>query len=90
MNDQMATSKTPEIILKAKRRMSYFLLLLLILFLIKAVISFPFVDHTSISQNFIYSLVVTLPFVIINIIFIILTGKDLAQTKTQKPPPSGG
>ena len=59
--------------------MSCLLLLLLALFFIKAAVSFPFVDNASIFQNLIYAVLVTFPFVIINIMFIILTGKDLAK-----------
>ena len=86
MNDHMNPSQpSQKHILIAKRRMSYLLLLLLVLFFIKATISFPFVDHTSLFQNLIYSLVVTLPFIIINIIFIVLTGKDLVQKHKRHP-----
>ena len=63
--------------LRAKRRMSLFLLALLLIFFIEAGITFPFVDHVSRLQNILYGLIVTAPFIIINIIFIILTGKDL-------------
>jgi hypothetical protein len=65
--------------LRAKRRMSYFLLALLLIFFIEAGITFPFVDHTTRFQNILYALIVTAPFILINIIFIILTGKDLKK-----------
>lgn len=66
--------------IRAKRRMSFYLLALLLIFFIEAGITFPFVDHASRFQNILYGLIVTAPFIIINIIFIILTGKDLKKT----------
>jgi len=70
---------TTEIALRAKLRMSYFLLLLLLIHFIEAFITFPFVDHTTNTQNVVYGLIVTAPFIIINIIFIALIRKDLSQ-----------
>jgi hypothetical protein len=69
--------------LKANRRMSYYLLAFLIILFVLAGLTFPFVDHTAQSQNILYGLVVAAPFIIINIVFIITTGKDLS--KTPKP-----
>ena len=65
--------------LRAKRRMSYFLLALLLIFFIEAGITFPFVDHTTRFQNILYGLIVTAPFILINVIFILVTGKDLKK-----------
>lgn len=71
--------------LRAKRRMSYYLLAFLLIMFIQAGITFPFVDHTTRFQNIVYGIIVTAPFIIINVAFIILTGRDLKKAST---PPS--
>lgn len=67
-----------ETALRAKLRMAYFLLLLYIIHIVEAYITFPFVDHTTTAQNVIYGLIVAAPFYTITIFFIILTRRDLA------------
>ena len=64
--------------LRAKLRMAYFLLLLFVIHIVEAYITFPFVDHTSTAQNVVYGFIVAAPFYTINIIFIIVTRRDLA------------
>lgn len=73
--------RNPSAVLKAKRRMSVFLLILLLVFFAAAGLTFPFVDHASRVQNILYGLAVTAPFAVINIIFIVLTGKDLKRAQ---------
>ncbi len=65
--------------LNANRRMSYYLLAFLLILFVLAGLTFPFVDHSDRVQNVLYGLVVAAPFIIINIVFIILTGKDLSK-----------
>jgi hypothetical protein len=65
--------------LNANRRMSYYLLAFLLILFILAGLTFPFVGHSDRFQNVLYGLVVAAPFIIINIVFIILTGKDLSK-----------
>lgn len=81
MNPQSnGTEALPEIVrLRAKRRMSFYLLAFLLILFVLAGVTFPFVDHTAPFQNIIYGLIVTAPFIIINVIFIVLTGKDLSK-----------
>ena len=73
------TASSQETALRAKRRMSYYLLAFLLIFFILSYITFPFVDHTNQTENMIYALIVTAPFIIISIVFIIVTGKDIAK-----------
>jgi hypothetical protein len=70
-----------EVALRAKLRMSYFLLLLFVIHIVEAYITFPFVDHTTSAQNVVYGFIVAAPFYTINIIFIIVTRRDLAALR---------
>ena len=70
-----------EVALRAKLRMSYFLLLLFLIHIVEAYITFPFVDHTTTAQNVLYGLIVAAPFYTINILFIIVTRRDLAAIR---------
>ncbi len=79
--EQNADQNVPEIALRAKLRMAYFLLLLVAIHIVEATITFPFVDHTTAAQNVIYAFIVTAPFCAINIIFIMLTRRDLAAIR---------
>ena len=74
------TEHNHRAMLKAKRRMSFLLLALVLIFLIEAGITFPFVDHTTRLQNVLYGIIVTAPFIFINLAFIVLTGRDLKRT----------
>ena len=83
-----ATASDPiqvEAALRAKLRMAYFLLLLFVIHIVEAYITFPFVDHTTTGQNVIYSFIVAAPFYTVNIIFIILTRRDLASVQQGRP-----
>jgi FtsH-binding integral membrane protein len=79
---QNPDSNTHEISLRAKLRMSYFLLLLFVIHIVEAYITFPFVDHTDTVQNVVYGFVVAAPFYTINILFIILTRRDLSAIRS--------
>jgi len=70
-----------EVALRAKLRMSYFLLLLFVIHIVEAYITFPFVDHTSTMQNVLYGFIVAAPFYTMNILFIVLTRRDLAAIR---------
>ena len=70
-----------EVALRAKLRMSYFLLLLFVIHIVEAYITFPFVDHTTSAQNVVYGFIVAAPFYTINILFIIVTRRDLAAVR---------
>jgi hypothetical protein len=70
-----------ETVLRAKLRMSYFLLLLFVIHMVEAAITFPFVDHTSTAQNVTYGFIVAAPFYTLNLLFIALTRRDLAAVR---------
>ena len=72
-----------ETTLRAKLRMAYFLLLLFVIHIVEAYITFPFVDHTTTTQNVVYGFIVAAPFYTINIIFIVLTRRDLATARKE-------
>ena len=72
-----------ETALRAKLRMAYFLLLLFVIHIVEAYITFPFVDHTNTAQNVIYGFIVAAPFYTICIIFIVLTRRDLATARKE-------
>lgn len=74
-----------ETALRARLRMAYFLLLLFVIHMVEAYITFPFVDHTTATQNVVYGFIVTAPFYTINIIFIVLTRRDLASVRNRTP-----
>ncbi len=74
-----------ETALRAKLRMAYFLLLLFVIHIVEAYITFPFVDHTNTAQNVVYSFIVAAPFYTISIIFIVLTRRDLATIQKESP-----
>ena len=83
-----ATASDPiqvEAALRAKLRMAYFLLLLFVIHIVEAYITFPFVDHTNTGQNVVYGFIVAAPFYTVNIIFIILTRRDLAAVQQGRP-----
>jgi hypothetical protein len=73
-----ADPKALETALRARLRMAYFLLLLFVIHIVEAYITFPFVDHTTSAQNVTYGFIVAAPFYTINILFILLTRRDLA------------
>ena len=80
------TSSDPEQVeaaLRAKLRMAYFLLLLFVIHIVEAYITFPFVDHTTTAQNVTYGFIVAAPFYVLNIIFIILPRRDLADARQE-------
>jgi hypothetical protein len=71
--------------------MAYFLLLLFVIHLVEAYITFPFVDHTDTVQNVVYGIVVAAPFYTINILFILLTRRELSAIRdSSHPMPSDG
>jgi len=74
-----------ETALRAKLRMAYFLLLLFVIHIVEAYITFPFVDHTNTAQNVVYGFIVAAPFYTITIIFIVLTRRDLAIMQNERP-----
>jgi hypothetical protein len=74
-----------ETALRAKLRMAYFLLLLFVIHIVEAYITFPFVDHTNTAQNVVYGFIVAAPFYTISIIFIVLTRRDLATIQKESP-----
>ena len=74
-----------ETALSAKLRMAYFLLLLFVIHIVEAYVTFPFVDHTTTAQNVVYGFIVAAPFYTISIIFIVLTRRDLASIRKERP-----
>jgi hypothetical protein len=85
MNPALHTDQNGlETALRAKLRMSYFLLLLFVIHIVEAYITFPFVDHTTTAQNVTYGFIVAAPFYTINIIFILLTRRDLAAARNKE------
>ena len=74
-----------ETALRAKLRMAYFLLVLFVIHIVEAYITFPFVDHTTTAQNVVYGFIVAAPFYTITIIFIVLTRRDLATIQKESP-----
>jgi hypothetical protein len=79
-----ADQESLEVALRAKLRMAHFLLLLFVIHIVEAYITFPFVDHTTTAQNVIYGFIVAAPFYTINIIFIIVTRRDLGAIRQGK------
>jgi hypothetical protein len=73
--------KTLESALRAKLRMAYFLLLLFVIHIVEAAVTYPFVDHTRTGQNLVYGFIVAAPFYTISILFIIITRRDLAAIR---------
>ena len=67
--------------IRSQLRMAYFMLLLYIIHMVEAYITFPFVDHTTVGQNVIYGLIVAAPCYITIIVFILIRRKDLASAK---------
>ena len=78
---QQADPTGLETQLRAKLRMAYFLLLLFVIHIVEAYITFPFVDHTTAHQNVVYGFIVGAPFYTITILFIVLTRRDLAALR---------
>jgi hypothetical protein len=77
--------KGQETALRARLRMAYLLLLLFVIHIVEAFLTFPFVDHTSHAQNVVYGFVVAAPFYTINILFILITRRDLAEVRRERP-----
>lgn len=78
---QQADPTGLETQLRAKLRMAYFLLLLFVIHIVEAYITFPFVDHTTATQNVVYGFIVGAPFCTITTLFIVLTRRDLAALR---------
>jgi hypothetical protein len=72
---------TLEKALRAKMRMAYFLLLLFVIHIVEAAVTYPFVDHTSTGQNVVYGFIVAAPFYTVSILFLIITRRDFAATR---------
>jgi len=70
----------PRTVLQAKLRMALFLLLIFIINIVEAHLTFPFVDHTTSTQNVVYGLVVTAPFYVALAAFMVVIWKDLASS----------
>ncbi len=81
--EEHADPKAQETALRAKLRMAWLLLLLFVIHIVEASITFPFVDHSSTAQNVVYGFIVAAPFYTINIVFILLTRRDLAALQRQ-------
>lgn len=79
--------KGQEIELSARLRMAYFLLLLFVIHMVEAYITFPFVDHTTNVQNVVYGFIVAAPFYTINFFFILVTRRDLAVARRERLTP---
>ena len=67
-------------VLRAKLRIGFLMLLLFVIYIIEAYITFPFVDHTTSAQNVAYGFVVTAPFYVTIVIFISVIWKDLTSS----------
>lgn len=78
-----ADPKPVEAALRAKLRMAYLLLLLFVIHIVEAYITFPFVDHSTAAQNVLYGFIVAAPFYTVNIVFILLTRRDLAAARQE-------
>ena len=83
--EQNTDQNVPAIVLRAKLRMAYFLLLLFLIHIVEAAVTFPFVDHTSRVQNVVYGFIVTAPFYTICILFILLVRRDLGALQKESP-----
>lgn len=73
------TSEVTDV-LRAKFRIGLLMLLLLVIYMIEAYITVPFVDHTTSVQNVGYGFVVTAPFYVTVVIFILVVRKDLSSS----------
>ncbi len=82
---QKTNPRSLETVLRAKLRMAYFLLLLFLIHIIEAAVTFPFVDHTTRTQNVIYGFIVAAPFYTICILYILLVRGDLAAARRETP-----
>jgi hypothetical protein len=80
-SEEHADQENLEAALRARLRMAYFLLLLFVIHIVEAYITLPFVDHTNSGQNVVYGFIVAAPFYTINIIFIIVTRRDLTAIR---------
>ena len=72
-------TQDPQTSLNAGFRMGCLLLLLWAIHLLEAWITFPFVDHQNNRQNLVYALVVTAPYLLTLITYLVLTRRDLAR-----------
>ncbi len=72
-------SEAPDV-LRAKLRIGLLMLLLFVIYIIEAYLAFPFVDHTTSAQNVGYGFVVTAPFYVTVIIFILVIRKGLTSS----------
>ena len=77
--------KDRQTALRAEFRMGFFLILLLAIHLLEAWITFPFVGHQDNVQNLTYGLLVTAPFALTVIAYLVLTRGDLRALGKRHP-----
>lgn len=71
MNNIHTQQPESQTVKKAEFRMGLWLMLLYLAFLVLAFLTFPFVGHTTSIQNLIFSVMVTAPFWICLLLYII-------------------
>jgi hypothetical protein len=67
--------------IKAQLVIAYSMLVLFLIHIVEAYITYPFVDYTTKFQNVVYGFGIGSPYLIICIVFIILRTRDLAALK---------
>ncbi len=83
--EQNAQTADSQSVLKAKFRLGLCLMALFLPMMIYAAITFPFVGHTSKMQNVTYGILVSMPFWISLVIYIVLAYRDLSSSKEGHP-----
>ncbi len=68
----------------AKFRLGIWLMLLYLTALYSAYVTYPFVGHTTTTQNVIYGIVVAIPLWVSIIVYLVLAWKDLSLHKTEE------
>lgn len=70
--------------LRARFAMGIILLVFWLILMGMAVVTFPFVQHTTTNQNATYGLITGLPFLVLVLLYLVQAAKDLAAFRKGK------
>ncbi len=80
----MTTEQNTQTVLRAKFRAGIWLLLLFLSMIVDASITFPFVGHTTKIQNVTFGLLVSMPFWISVIVYLVFAYRDISLCKEEE------
>ena len=69
--------------LRSRYRLGMLLFAFWLVTLISAYLTFPFVEHTTKMENVIYGIIVSIPFLVLSIIYLFVVQKDIVEYESK-------